>query len=744
MRHGLIRRKGKERKGYEGGGNDKSEIKLDFFCDSIRTNRRINRVFFSFFVLSSQQLVVNLKPNHIVCRLGEQAVDFLIDSGSPVTTIPAAVWTKVRKDWELGAVKLFDWTKNGSRELRGYAANGPLKVRCSFKAELKVSGHNKPTRLEEIFVVEEAAQALLGEAAAKAMKLLKVGVEVNHLRTREMEARRVSEEPKLEEENDERFPSIPNLQLSFDIDESIPPRKDFRYDIPQSLEASLNDNLRKLERQGIIEPAATTPEWVSRLKAVTKANGDVRWVVTMLGPNKAIRRVFYPMPTMDKLAVNMQGAKYFSKLDIKNAFFHVELDERARQMTTFMTSKGPMRFTRLAFGVNCAPEAFQKIMEDCLRGCAGVAIFIDDILIYAKSLEELRARTNAVKERLRENNLTLNNEKCAYEREETEFLGHTVNSEGIRPTEDKIRDIQACKKPTSATAVRSFLGMVNFMASFIPNLSAISEPLRRLTGKTKEFAWGAEQDEAFKLIKATVAQNVFTRGFFNEKEETWLYTDASPTGLGAVLVQENAHTKVKRVIAFASKALTPTEAKYPQTQREALAVVWGVEKFHFYLIGRQFHLVVDHAPLKYIFSGEGHINKRATTRAEGWAVRLSTYRFDIQVVRSEMNIADYLSRESNTDSSPFNDYAGKHELGALTVTITPAYRNGLQAVTMQDIKRAAGKDEVFAAIRTAIETTVWPKELQKYAAFQDELTFPNEILLRASDSWHQPASGADF
>lgn len=104
----------------------------------------------------------------------------------------------------------------------------------------------------------------------------------------------------------ERFPSIPNLKLHFDVDESVSPRKDFRYDIPQSLEASLNENLDTLLSQQIIEPAPTTPKWVSRLKAVTRANGEIRWVVTMLGPNKAIRRVYYPMPTMDKLAVKMR------------------------------------------------------------------------------------------------------------------------------------------------------------------------------------------------------------------------------------------------------------------------------------------------------------------------------------------------------------------------------------------------------------------------------------------------------
>lgn len=668
-----------------------------------------------------QKCLEKAREGHVECKLGDQTVDFLIDSGSPVTTIPLDVWVQLRKDWELGRAKIFNWVKNGNRELRGYGSRRPLKVACSFATKIEVKDHLKPTHVEEIFVVEKGAQALLGATAAKAMKLLKTGVEVCLIRTDETNA------------DDERFPSIPNFKLSFDIDESVTPRKDFRYDIPQSLEASLNENLEKLTRQGIIEPAPTTPEWVSRLKAVTKANGEIRWVVTMLGPNKAIRRVFYPMPTMDKLGVKMKGARFFTKLDIRNAFFHVELDERSRQMTTFMTSKGPMRFTRLAFGVNCAPEAFQKIMEDRLRGCEGVVVFIDDILIYGNTLEELRARTKVAEDRLRENNLTLNKEKCVYEQTSVEFLGYTVSEEGIRPSADKIRDVLACKKPSTQTLVRSFLGMVNFMASFIPNLSQLSEPLRRLTGKTKQFTWTEEQDKAFTDMKEAVAKQVHTRGFFSEKDETWLYTDASPVGLGAVLVQgcsdENGQD-CRRIVAFASKALTATEAKYPQTQREALAVVWGVEKFHFYLIGREFHLVVDHQPLAFIFSGESRVNKRATTRAEGWALRLSTYRFDVLVVSSEGNIADYLSRESLENKEPFNDLDGKNELGALTVTVNPNFRNGLQAVTSTDVERAAAKDEVFLKVKEAMDTSVWPKELDRYAAFRDDLSFQGDLLLR--------------
>lgn len=652
-------------------------------------------------------------------------MEFLIDSGSPVNTIPSETWAGIQEECHAGKMKIFNLVAGGSRELYGYGSDEPLEVLCSFRACLKVRDAVKPTRVEEFFVVSKAKHALMGDSTAKAMKLLKVGIAVNNL---------VAAGLKMDETKDGRFPTIPNLKLKFDIDDSVAPRKDFRYDIPAGLEESLNNELEELERQGIIEPAPTTPKWVSRLKAVAKGNGEIRWVVTMLGPNKAIRRVYYPMPTMDKLAAKMSGARFFTKLDIKKAFLHVELEDESRDMTTFMTSKGPMRFTRLAFGVTCAPEAFQKIMEDLLRGCKGVAVFIDDILVYSETREQLQERTEVVKGILAANNLTLNQEKCEYESTKVDFLGFTIDETGMRPTADKVQDVIDCERPETVTQVRSLLGMITFMGSFIERLSELTEPLRRLTEKNQPFEWGEEQENAFQKIKDVVANHVKTRGFFNGDDETWLCTDASPVGLGAVLVQEGwdpaMQKKTKRIIAFASKALTKTEATYPQTQREALAVVWAVEKFHFYLIGRDFHLVVDHQPLAFIFHGESRNNKRATTRAESYAQRLGTYRFNVEVVKGEENIADYLSRKSLTNKIPYDDSNGPHELGALSIQVNPLIRAGLQAVTVEEMRKVSEKDEVFEQVREAMATNEWKRPLARYGAFKEELRVRDGLLLR--------------
>ena len=449
------------------------------------------------------------------------------------------------------------------------------------------------------------------------MDLLRVGLNVRMLKIQQ------------NQEISKEFPSIPDFELEFNVDDKVQPSIDPVFSVPLALRPTLKTELDRLLGLKIIEPATGKEKWMSRIMAVKRHNGDVRWVVTMCNPNKAIRRVRFPMPTSESLTTELKGAKVFSKLDIKSAYHHVKLSPASRELTTFMTEWGAFRFTRLVFGVNCAPELFQKIMWTILGSCTGVVIYLDDILIYADTVEQLRQRTEEVKSRLAKNNLTLNSEKCAYERTEMEFLGLQLSETGIRPATNKLEAIQNCARPANVSEVRSFLGLINFVGSFIPNLSHRTEPLRRLLKAGSQFSWGSHQQLAFDGLKEAMSSVVQEKGFFDadeDKASTWLYTDASGVGLGAVLLQGKTDAKPGdeslKPIAFASKSLTPTEMAYPQTHREALAVIWAVERFRLYLIGRKFNLVVDHAPLTYILNRCGNGPKRHQTRSDSYAIRL--------------------------------------------------------------------------------------------------------------------------
>lgn len=204
-----------------------------------------------------------------------------------------------------------------------------------------------------------------------------------------------------------------------------------------------------------------------------------------------------------------------------------------------------------------------------------------------------------------------------------------MSKEGIYPSTEKIEAIENFRLPRDIKELRSFLGCVTFLGSFIPNLATILEPLRKLTRNGEYFEWGNSQSEAFEKTKKILKEEIVKQAFFQKGLETKLFTDASAVGLGAVLTQTQLDQQ-ERPILYASKSLTKTERSYPQLHREALAVVWAVEKFSYYLLGREFTIVTDNNALKQIYSNEYKDSKRIAMRFEGWHLRLTPFKFRIQ------------------------------------------------------------------------------------------------------------------
>lgn len=232
------------------------------------------------------------------------------------------------------------------------------------------------------------------------------------------------------------------------------------------------------------------------------------------------------------------------------------------------------------FGIVCEPELFQQIMEMILSGCDNCFNYMDDIVIFGKIQDELKRCEKKVLRRLKEYNVRLNYEKCIFGEQQIKFLGHTLSKKGIAPTMDKVYSVIRFRQPKTCEEVRSFLGLITFVGKFIPNLATITEPLRILTKKYATFKWEKEQQQAFDQLKAHLTSSLVL-GYYNVRDRTQLYADASPVGLGAVLVQFKEGEP--RIISYASKSLSETVKRYFQTEKEALALVWAVERFHFYL-----------------------------------------------------------------------------------------------------------------------------------------------------------------
>ncbi|CAC5372111.1 unnamed protein product [Mytilus coruscus] len=288
-------------------------------------------------------------------------------------------------------------------------------------------------------------------------------------------------------------------------------------------------------------------------------------------------------------------------------FHQVELEPESRNITTFTTHVGLFRYKRLMFGISCAPEMYQQCIKMALEGCAGQRNISDDIIVYGCTQQEHDERLNKVLDRMREKGLRLNKDKCKFNMDKMTFMGHVLSAKGISPEKSKVEAVTSARNPKTASEVRSFLGLVNYCGRYIPDFSTVSAPLRELTRAKTKWIWSSRHQDAFDELKRLLA------------------IDASPVGLGAILSQKQSDGNF-RPVTFASRTLTDVEQRYSQTEREALAVVWGCERFHLYLYGKEFILVTDHKPLEVIYSPKS----KPPARIERWAMRLQPYTFKVK------------------------------------------------------------------------------------------------------------------
>lgn len=667
-------------------------------------SKKIRMILQIFPPLSFQRLeIFTLNLNHIHdnnvptvdCIVANKEVKFVIDSGSPVCTITKRVWKNLDKK------QLTNITYDVHEKFYAYSQNEPLNVIAKFKSNIKIV-KTSVSSTHTIYVIEEAKKCLLGNKSAQDLNVLKIGVDISNIVT-----------------NPKRFPSIPNFKAKFTVDENVPGVKIPFIRPPLALVETVENQLRELEEQEIIEDVKGPVNFLSQLLYVVKKDGSLRICVNMKNSNKSILRENYPLPTIEDFMSEFVGCEFYSTVDLERAYYHVELDEASRDLTAFMTKKGPKRFTRLIFGVNAAPEMFQKIMDEMCAGLQGVAVYLDDFLIGGKTKAEHDTRLAQLMERITKNNLTVNQKKSKFCVPEVEFLGFTFNKLGMRPSADKVQGLTNYSKPTSVEEIESFIGFITFMSHFIPNFSAKTEPLRKVI-KSHAFYWNKEQEEAFCTLTNTFKDHIMTLGYYDLKDDTFLYTDASPIGLGAVLVQSK--NGKNRIISCISKSLTETERNYPQPHREALGAVWAIEKWSFYLLGRPFKLYCDLQALEYLYRNLHRGTKRSITRAEGFLLRLMPYDFKIEYVKSKDNIADSLSRliEVRNDSE-FNEDS-KIYLCAIEIDSIP----------LKEIIEEIEQDEELKALKASILTGHWSKTQANYHAMKHELAVVTGVITRNS------------
>ena len=470
--------------------------------------------------------------------------------------------------------------------------------------------------------------------------------------------------------------------------------------VPFSLRAKVEAELDRLLREGIIEPVRYS-DWAAPIVPVPKGDDTVRicgdYKVTI---NRAAKIDRYPLPRIEDLFATLAGGKLFTKLDLSHAYQQVELEEESRELVCINTHKGLFRYKRLPFGVASAPSIFQRVMDTLLQGIPGVCVYIDDILITGKNNEEHLANLAGVLNRLSESGVRLKREKCSFLLPSVEYLGHVISAEGLKTSESKVKAVTNAPTPTSVSELRSFLGLVNYYSKFLPDLASILAPLYSLLQKKKKWVWKKPQENAFHRVKELLrSSRVLVH--FNEKLPLILACDASPYGLGAVLSHRMPDGS-DRPIGFVSRTLSVTEKRYSQLDKEALAIIFGVRRYHQYLYGREFELKTDHKPLIYIFSEKKGIPTLASGRIQRWALILGAYRYTIQHQLGKDNIvADAMSRLPIGSTPP--------EARIPSEVIHLMEHLDASPTTSAQIRRWTNHDPVLSKVREWILTD-WPAQ----------------------------------
>ena len=526
-------------------------------------------------------------------------------------------------------------------------------------------------------------------------------------------------------------------RVKLHIDESVQPVALRHRRVPFHLRPAVECELEQLEKLGVIEKVVGPTPWVSPLVIAPKPKqpGAIRLCVDMRLPNKAITRERHITPTIDEIVADLNGACWFSKIDLNAGYHQLELEETSRYITTFSTHVGLRRYKRLSFGISSAAEVFQEAIRQALSGLVGVLNVSDDILIYSNTLEEHHQRLRATLQRLADCELTLHQKKCVFYTDSIEFFGYRFSRAGLQVDPKKVVAIRTASVPQNPTEVRSFLGMATYCGRFIPNLATLSEPLRVLTKKDQKWNWDQSAQQAFQKVKGALLAEE-TMAYFNPRRRTELIVDASPVGLGAVLMQEQGKEEWGPV-AYASRALSDTETRYAQIEREALAVRWACRHFHLYLCGKTFRVITDHKPLVPLFMGTA---RNGPPRIERWAVQLQPYSFEITYRPGVNNPADYLSRHPpptlNQESQGDVDEGTEDFIKMVSDIACP------KTLSIGEIAEATRNDPHLTKVREALPGKQWKYFLAGHQALNDRDKRVRDQLWRIRDELSITQEGA--
>src|SRR6266496_2274890 len=411
------------------------------------------------------------------------------------------------------------------------------------------------------------------------------------------------------------------MEHRIDTGDARPIRQGLRRQ-PQAYLQVIDEEVEKMAASGVIEPSASP--WAFNIVVVSKHDKTPRITLDYRALNDITYKDSYPLPNISDCLDAFRGASFFGILDLRSSFYQVPLAEQDRDKTAFITRRGQWRFRSLPMGLSNSPGTFQRLMDLVLRGLtwSSVLMYIDDIVVYASSFNELKTRLEEVFNRLREDNLKLKLTKVKLFQREISFLGQKISCEGVAMDPEKISEIVEWSSPKNIHEIRQFLGLCSYYRRYVKDFSRHASPLHELTRKDEPYDWNDRRQQAFDHMKLCLTTAPIL-AMSKEEGQLVLDVDASNWAAGAVLQQYQ--DGVLKVIAYSSRMFNDCELKYCITRKELAAMIFGLKQYRQYLLGRKFLVRSDHAALQYLRSAKELIGQQAR-----WLDLLEEFTFDIQ------------------------------------------------------------------------------------------------------------------
>ena len=478
---------------------------------------------------------------------------------------------------------------------------------------------------------------------------------------------------------------------------------------------------------------------------VPKDDGEIRVTLGAKNVNKALLSSNFPIPRQEDIKTRMAGCKVFSKLDLRSAYWQLEIDEKARHMTVFHAGGKLYRYKRLVMGLKPSQGELNAALQPLFASVPEAHVIHDDIVIATADEKSHVEVVKRVLDIVLEAGLTLNEKKCHFGSKEINFWGLIISSEGVKPDPLKIEALNYLTAPKSKEELISFLCMMQSNSDFIPGFSRKASILRDLTKKGSQFKWQPKHEECFRSLLSAFKKDVLLR-FFDSSLETFVFVDGHKSGIAAILAQGTS-LKDAKPVAVASRSTSPPEQNYPQLDIEAASLDFGLKRFREYLVGspKVVKVITDHKPLVGIFNG----NRKGSIRTQRVKFNHQDIPFVVEYQKGSLNSADIMSRKSTPlKCIPGSQQKEVNELNNLLYALhtTPI----VDHISLAKIAQKTMEDEVLTRVtqlikngsRKAASSDV--EEVKKFNPILDDLSLASNGIILKEERMVLPKSLQDM